>query len=321
MNYYTNEQILPHLDMASASAAIRDAYVEQHRGTAVVQVRGRIALPEVKLSMMGAMLSTAGIGAIKLYTTLDGQFRFYIALLSLANGALLAVMEGDAITGVRTAATTALAAHHLARPLSRTLGLFGSGLQASAHAEALAQRFTFRQAFIRSNDDVTARALAARLAECHGIDASLTDARTAAAADVIVLATRASEPVIRGEWLTDGAFLASIGATRPDQREIDDMSIKAASRIVVDWSEQTPFECGDLLLPPRDILLSKTLEDLSDVIAAGTRRADDARDIVLYKATGMGLQDAAIAHLAYTRLVASGVSQRRFLDLSKEEKV
>jgi ornithine cyclodeaminase/alanine dehydrogenase-like protein (mu-crystallin family) len=305
MNYYTNEQINGHLDAASASEAIRRAYLELHRGDAAVQVRSRIAMPGAKFSSMSAMLSAERVAAVKMYTTLNGQFRFYIALFSIADGALIAMLEGDAITRVRTAATTALAARHLARPSSQTLGVFGSGVQASEHAEALAQCFDFREAFIRSTDDKTANEMAKRLRERYGIRASLTDAPQAAAANVVVLATRASEPVIQGDWLTPGSLVASIGATRPDQREIDDASIEAASRIVVDWSEQAPFETGDLLLPPKSLMASKTITDLSAVIATDTRRPDDAIDIVLYKATGMALQDAAVAHLAYTRLTAS----------------
>ncbi|NIF67750.1 ornithine cyclodeaminase family protein, partial [Burkholderia sp. Cy-647] len=126
----------------------------------------------------------------------------------------------------------------------------------------------------------------------------------AAAADIVVLATRASEPVLRGDWLRPGAFVASIGATRPDQREIDDASLQRASRLVVDWTRQTPLETGDLLLPPRELVERRPLVDLSTVIAAGERRAGDAEDIVIYKAVGIALQDAAVACLAYTRLVS-----------------
>jgi ornithine cyclodeaminase len=316
MNYYDNHQVAQHLDMASASEAIRTAYLEMQAGAAAVQIRSRIALPAAKFSTMAAMLWSARIAAVKMYTTLDGQFRFYIALFSLDDGALLAMLEGDSITRFRTAATTALAAHYLARPSSRTLGVFGSGVQASAHAEALAQRFEFREASIRSHDAATAQALAERLQTQYGIAATLADAPQTASADVVVLATRASEPLIRGEWLSPGAFVASIGATRPDQRELDDASLERAGQIVVDWSVQTPLETGDLVLPPRDLLARKPLTDLADIIAADTRRSSDlsdpsdAHDIVLYKAVGIGLQDAAIAHLAYTRLRASGAGTR-----------
>jgi ornithine cyclodeaminase len=88
MNYYTNDQIGEVLDVSTAMEAVRAAYVELHDNEAAVQVRSRIALPHAKFSTMGAMLSSAGVAAVKIYTTLNGQFRFFIALLSLDDGAM-----------------------------------------------------------------------------------------------------------------------------------------------------------------------------------------------------------------------------------------
>jgi ornithine cyclodeaminase len=305
MKIFTNEQIAARLDVRSASDAIRAAYLDLQRGTAAIQPRARIGLSDVKFSAMSAMLGSAQIAATKMYTTINGQFRFYIALFSLADGALVALLEGDAITGMRTAATSALAARYLARPASRHLGLFGSGVQARAHAEAfVAERNGLREVMIHSRDAATAHALADSLERRFDLGARVVDADEAANADIVVLTTRASEPVIRGEWLRPGAFVVSIGATRPDQREIDDTSLLAASRIVVDWTQQTPFETGDLLRPPRALIESRSIVDLSSVISAGEYRAPDATDIVIYKAVGIALQDAAVAYLAYKRLAS-----------------
>jgi len=105
MKIFTNDQIAAVLDVRLASDAIRDAYLDLQNGTAAVQPRARIGLSDVKFSAMSAMLGLAKVAAIKMYTTIDGQFRFYIALFSLVDGGLLAMLEGDAITGVRTAAT------------------------------------------------------------------------------------------------------------------------------------------------------------------------------------------------------------------------
>lgn len=304
MKIFPNEQIAAQLDVRSASDAVRAAYLDLQRGAAAIQPRARIGLSDVKFSAMSAILGSAQIAATKMYTTINGQFRFYIALFSLADGALVALLEGDAITGIRTAATTALAARYLARPGSRRLGLFGSGVQARAHAEAFADRTGLREVMIHSHDAATAHLLADGLERRFNLDARVVDADEAANADIVVLATRASEPVIRGEWLRPGAFVASIGATRPDQREIDDTSLLAASRIVVDWTQQTPFETGDLLRPPRALIESRPMEDLSSVISADEYRVTDATDIVIYKAVGIALQDAAVAYLAYTRLAS-----------------
>lgn len=303
MKFFTNEEIAARLDLPSAIEAIRSAYLDMHRGQAAVQPRARIGLADRKFSAMSAILGSARIAAAKMYTTIDGQFCFYIALFSLVDGELVALMQGDAVTAVRTAATTALAADHLARADSRSLGLFGSGVQARAHAEALSGRPGLRELRIYSHDEVGAHELAESLARRVGLDASVVDAPSAAAADIVLLATRASEPVIRGEWLRQGAFVASIGATRPDQREMDNASLRRASRIVVDWTRQTPYETGDLLLAPRELIEGCPPIDLASVVAADERRASTATDVVIYKAVGIALQDAAVAHLAYTRLM------------------
>jgi ornithine cyclodeaminase len=250
------------------------------------------------------MLGSAQIAATKMYTTIDGQFRFYIGLFSLIDGACVAMLEGDAITGIRTAATTVLAAQHLARAGSRSLGLFGSGVQARAHAEAFAERDGLREVLIHNHAPESANALRDMLRRRFDLDARVVEPDEAGSADIVVLATRASEPVIRGEWLRPGSLVASIGATRPEQREIDDASLVAASRVVVDWMQQTPHETGDLLRPPRTLLESKPMVDLSSVIGANEYRDPNATDIVIYKAVGVALQDAAVAWLAYTRLVS-----------------
>ncbi|VVE41623.1 ornithine cyclodeaminase family protein [Pandoraea terrigena] len=304
MKTFCNAQVASVLDVPSVVDAIRTAYLDMASDAAAVQPRARIGLDNVKFSVMSAMLGTQRIAASKLYTTIEGRFRFYIALFSLDDGALMALLEGDAITGFRTSATTRLAAAHLARPESRSLGIFGSGIQARAHALAFASRPNLREVRIHSHDTSSAQALAAEIERDHGLAAEVVDARLAADSDLVVLATRASDPVICGEWLREGAFVASIGATRQDQRELDDASLRRASRIVVDWTGQTPHETGDLWGPVQTWLASSALIDLSTVIAAGERRRADATDIVIYKAVGIALQDAAVAYLAYTRLMA-----------------
>jgi ornithine cyclodeaminase len=305
MKIFDNAQVGGVLDVASAADAIRGAYLKMAAGSAAVQPRARIGLDDVKFSAMSAILGSHRIAASKLYTTIDGRFRFYIALFSLDDGELIALLEGDTITGFRTAATTQIAASCLARDDSRTLGLFGSGIQARAHAMAFGNRPSLREVRIHSHDDVSAQRLAEDLAHEFGLTAILVDAPLAAASDIVILATRACAPVIRGEWLREGAFVASIGATRPDQREMDDSTLQRASRIVVDWTGQTPRETGDLLLPSQTWLSPSTLIDLSCVIASDERRPATATDIVIYKAVGIALQDAAVAHLAYSRLTTS----------------
>jgi ornithine cyclodeaminase len=248
------------------------------------------------------MLASERVAAVKMYTTLEGQFRFYIALMSLDDGRMLALMEGDELTRFRTAATTVLAATHLARANSRRLGVAGCGVQARAHVDLFIETFRLEQVSVYALDPNEATAFAESLHERYGIDAHAMSAEHVASADIVVIATRASVPVIQGMWLQPGTFVASIGATRPDQREMDDACIARATDVVVDWTGQALAESGDFLLLDPAAIARKTVADLADVVGSGRQRALDCKGIVVYKAVGNALQDAAIAALAYARL-------------------
>ncbi|SEE92985.1 ornithine cyclodeaminase [Burkholderia sp. WP9] len=299
---YSNTQIAAVLSGSDALTAMRAAHEAIYRGNAAVQARSRIALTDAKFSTMSAILATERVAAVKLYTTLAGQFRFYIALMSLDDGRMLALMEGDELTRLRTAATTVLAATHLARANSRWLGVAGCGVQARAHVELFIESFGLEQVSVFAPDTDEATAYAQSLRERFGINAHAASAEHAASADIVVLATRASTPVIHGVSLQPGSFVASIGATRPDQREMDDACIERATEVVVDWTGQALAESGDFLLLHPAVLASKKVADLADVVGSGRRRALDCLGVVVYKAVGNALQDAAIAALAYARL-------------------
>ncbi|WP_341315145.1 ornithine cyclodeaminase family protein [Paraburkholderia sp. IMGN_8] len=299
---YSNAQIAAVLTGSDALTAMRGAHEAMYRGDAVIQPRSRIALTDAKFSTMSAMLATERVAAVKMYTTLDGQFRFYIALMSLDDGHLLALMEGDELTRFRTAATTVLAATHLARANSRRLGVAGCGVQARAHVDLFIETFALEQVSVYAPDAGEAQAFAESLHGRYGIHAHATSAEHAASADIVVLATRAFTPVIHGASLQPGAFVASIGATRPDQREMDDACIERATEVVVDWTGQALAESGDFRLLDPTVLARTAVDELADVVGSGRKRAFDCEGIVVYKAVGNALQDAAIAALAYARL-------------------
>jgi ornithine cyclodeaminase len=302
---YSNAQIAGVLSGGDALTAMRAAHEAMYRGDAAVQPRSRIALTDAKFSTMSAMLASERVAAVKMYTTLEGQFRFYITLMSLDDGRMLALMEGDELTRFRTAATTVLAATHLARANSRRLGVAGCGVQARAHVDLFIETFRLEQVSVYAPDPNEATAFAESLHERYGIDAHATSAEHVASADIVVIATRASVPVIQGMWLQPGTFVASIGATRPDQREMDDACIARATDVVVDWTGQALAESGDFLLLDPAAIARKTVADLADVVGSGRQRALDCKGIVVYKAVGNALQDAAIAALAYARLSSS----------------
>lgn len=121
-------------------------------------------------------------------------------------------------------------------------------------------------------------------------------------ADLVVTASRASTPLFEGDQLPQGCFVAAIGSSLPHTRELDDRALARASRIVVEWLPQAMREAGDLVLAAPGLLAPEKLVELGPVLAQQVPGRDDDREIVVYKSVGVGLQDVALAALAWQRL-------------------
>ncbi|WP_353190760.1 ornithine cyclodeaminase family protein [Pandoraea pnomenusa] len=306
MIHLTDTQIDELIRFPQAIPALEHAFRELARGAAAVQCRVRTEAQGTKLSTLGAVLPGADVAGAKVYTTIRGQFNFVIVLFRASDGACLATLDANAITRLRTAATTMLAVKALAREDARTAAIFGTGVQGAAHAHALAQ-FTdvtdLRIVGIEGDAELAASLNAAYGAK--GMHAkALGAAQALDGADIVITATRSSMPLFDGQALSPGAFVAAIGSSLPHTRETDDNTVARAARIVVELREQAREEAGDLILAAPGLVNWDSVVELGDVLEGMTpgRQRDD--EIILYKAVGFGLQDVALAALAYNTFIA-----------------
>ena len=235
-----------------------------------------------------------------------------IILLDPETGALLAVVDGRYITEARTAAASAASTRHLARPDTRVLAIFGTGVQARSHAEALMAVRPFDEVRIWGRDPEHAQALAGELSA--GSAARITaeaDAEAAArGADVLALVTASRVPVVRRTWVRDGAHICAVGACRPDQREMDTALVRDA-RVFVDSRAGALAEAGDLVIPINEgaIDASHIAGELGDVVGGRIPGRRDAREITIFKSLGMAVEDVAAAHLAFERASERGLGR------------
>jgi len=235
-----------------------------------------------------------------------------IVLHDPATGELQAVMDGRYITEARTAAVSAASTKHLARPDARVLAILGTGVQARSHVDALTRVRTFSEVRIWGRNPDHAAALADTLAPSLRVRVdAVPSARDAAdGADVVALVTASPEPVLKREWVRDGAHICAVGACRPNQRETDTALVKAA-RVFVDSRQGALAEAGDLVIPIKEgaIDAAHIAAELGDVFggrAAGRRAASD---ITLFKSLGMAVEDVAAARLAFERAAAAGLGR------------
>jgi ornithine cyclodeaminase len=305
MLHITDAMIDAVLGPADAQAALLAALRSFGEGRGAMQERIRTEAGGVKISTMGAVLPDQGYAGAKVYTTIKGQFDFVIQLFSTQTGRPLASLEANAITRLRTAACSVIAARHLARAEARRLAVFGAGVQGRAHVLQFARAFAL--ADIRIVDPFAAAETAQQLeAEC-GVRVRMTDAAAAIDnADIVVTASRSTTPLFDGAALAPGCFVAAIGSSLPTTRELDDTALRRAARIVLDWSPQTMREAGDLMQAAPGCLAPDKIADLADVVCGRQPGRQTANEITIYKAVGVGLQDIALAGLAYERIAAAG---------------
>lgn len=222
-------------------------------------------------------------------------------LMDRQTGAAVAVLDGEALTVRRTAATSALAARHLARDDARTLLVVGTGRLAPWMIRAhVALRPSLRRVLLWGRDVTRAQHAVSELA-ADGIDVeAVRDLATAVpTADIVCCATTSHAPIVRGEWLADGTHLDLVGAYTPAMREVDDMAV-ARSRIVVDTFGGALAEAGDLLQPleSRVITREDLLADLAAVLRGEVSVRRSRQDVTLFKSVGHALEDLAAASLA-----------------------
>ncbi|WP_395703146.1 ornithine cyclodeaminase family protein [Aquabacterium sp.] len=303
MRHFTDAEVDALVDGPAAQAALREAFVDFAHEQAAVQTRVRTEAGGVKLSTLGAVLPARGVLGAKVYSTIAGRFNFVIVLFDAVGGQVLATFDAGALTRLRTAATTVLAAQVLARPDAARLAVYGLGVQGREHVRQLAAAYRLKDVAV--HDPWAAPEAVATLEREIGVPIRLAAADAAlAGADLIVTASRSTTPLFDGARIGPGSFVAAIGSSLPGTRELDDAALRHAACIAVDWPAQACAETGDLLLADPAALQGK-LVALADVLAGrapGRRHADE---ITLYKSVGIGLQDIALAGLAWRRAQAA----------------
>lgn len=303
MQHITDDMIDAAVSPQDAQQVLLDAFRSFGHGQAAMQERIRTEAQGVKLSTLGAVIPEQKVAGAKVYTTIQGQFTFVIVLFSTEDGRALASFDAGAITRLRTAACSLIAARHLARPGARQMALFGAGVQGRAHAIQMAQAFDLEE--IRVCDPYALPGMAADLQRQCGTPVRLCDAaETVAGADIVVTASRSTTPLFSGDELKPGCFVAAIGSSLPHTRELDDRALERAARIAVEWLPQTLREAGDLVLARPGLVSPEKLVELGALVTGASpgRQSDD--EITLYKSVGVGLEDVALAGLAWQRVQA-----------------
>ncbi len=295
------------------------AHIQYSTGKAVMPVRLVVPLPQIqgRITSMPSYLNEDKALGMKVVTFFPNnlkqnlpQILATVMLFSADTGKMIAAMDGNYITAIRTACVSAMATKALANPESRVLGVLGAGVQARAHIRALTQTRKIAQIKVYDIFEASARQLQESLEKEIGVKIHVVQSAREAVigADLLVTVTTAKEPIVKAEWLQPGMHINAVGSHRPDLREIDGATL-AGAKIVVDSREAIMAECGDILLAIQEkaITANSVHAEIGEVLAGKKPGRTSADEITLYKAVGIAIQDVATAHLIYRKALERNV--------------
>jgi ornithine cyclodeaminase/alanine dehydrogenase-like protein (mu-crystallin family) len=271
-------------------------------------IRSHLTIPGGELLLMPA--HSAGGAGVKLVTLaganparglpfIHGVFVLFAAETLVPS----AILDGAALTALRTAAVSALATRYLARSEARRLVVFGAGTQARAHVYAMHAVRPIEHVTIVGNGSTRAPLLAAELRD-EGIDATVGDAAAVAHADIVCTCTTSRVPVFDAASVTPGTHVNAIGAYRPDTRELE-ATLLSRALVVVETHQSALAEAGDVVLAMADGALgSNAVHELAAVVRGELTRAH-VDQITVFKSVGLALEDLTIAAAAADRLSRS----------------
>lgn len=298
---------------------LEQAHVQYSTGSAVMPVRLVVPLPQIegRVTSMPAYLDRDKALGMKVVTYFPNNPKqnlpailATVMLFSTETGKMIAAMDGNYITAIRTACASAMATKALANRDTPVLGVLGAGVQARAHIRALTQIRRIAKIKVYDILEASARELQATLQEEIGARIDVVESARAAIldSDLLVTVTTAKEPIVKADWLKPGVHINAVGSHRPDLREIDGATL-AGAKIVVDSREAIMAECGDILLAIQEkaITADSVHAEIGEVLAgkkSGRSRPDEK---TIYKAVGIAIQDVATAHWVYRRALERNV--------------
>jgi len=308
----SDDRVAELLNPEKLVVALERAFGRDYQATVQMPARPHFDIPSAGVLLMMPCHDSAlpGLG-VKLVSVRDpakpGENTVQATYLWLdpETMAVRAVMAANALTDLRTAATSALATKYLARPQAGTLGIFGAGRQARAHIQVLTRVLKFRRVLVCGSHPERSRQFAQQFSPENHLEIEAVEARACVTeSDVICTCTTSKVPLFDGGWLRPGTHLNLVGAFQPHTREVDDETIRRA-RVVVDTYGGALAEAGDLLIPLQRGVVERShvAADLHEVVSGKKVPRQSPDEITVFKSVGCALEDLVAAKLVYDQCV------------------
>ncbi len=307
------DQVRELLPMSACIEALDGAMRGTSAGTFEIPPRTFTALSD-QSGFLGVMPGTStdplvyGVKIISLHPSNPERglpaIQGVVVLFEHQTGTPLVILDGAELTAIRTAAASGLATRELARLEAATLGIFGYGVQARTHLDAIAAVRDIEEVLVWGRAFEKAEAFAALHSQRTGLKVrAVQDASDAARCDVVCTVTGSHQAVLEGRWLEPGAHVNLVGTHTPEAREADACAIRR-SRVFVDSAESAATEAGDILMAIAEGVVDAghTQGEIGQVLAGEVPGRTGDSEITLYKSVGLVSQDLAAAYCLYQRV-------------------
>ena len=324
----TEKDVEQMLTMDEVMEAVESAFRE--KGLGRVQMPAKLYLFYEKyggdLRTMPSYLEQLDISAVKVVNVHPENPKKHslptvmaiITLVNPKNGAPLAIMGGTRVTSMRTAAAGGVAAKYLARKDSKVVGLVGAGAQARTQLTALLSLYEkLEEVRVWSRTEKTRDAYVAQMKTACGEVSRMVPVdsvqKAVEGADVVVTTTPSREPLVSSEWVAPGMHINCIGADAPGKEELDPTILTRAKIVVDDWEQA--FHSGEINVPSTKGIITKrhVWGDIGEVVAGLKPGRTSSDEITVFTSTGLAVQDAVTAELAYKKALAKKIG--RFVEI------
>ena len=304
--WLTEDDVASLVTPGEAVPVIEDCFRRMAAGDVELMPRRRFAVEGGALAVMAAADRGLAAAGLKSYVSVEGTFRGVVCLFDVRDCSLAALIAADRLGQIRTGAASGVAAKHLARPGASSLGLIGAGWQAESQLVAIRAAVPSIERVVVSS---RTQERAAEFAAANAADVAESPAE-AGACDVVVTVTSSRDPVLRGDWLQEGALVCAVGANDPRKRELDSEVIARATLVCCDSLEDAKLESADLIEPVAAGQLDwLEVHELHEVVAGELPGRQADTDIVVFKSNGIAPWDVALAHEVVRRARARGIGK------------
>ena len=302
--------------MPDAIEAMRRAFASFSNGTAIVPPRTHLNVERhngISLIMPSLLPDEDAANealAVKVVSVYEGNSRLGLARIQAAvlvvdpsTGVVLAVLEGAALTAIRTAAASGLATDLLARRDSKRLAILGAGVQARTHITAVCSVRPIEEICIYSRREESVDRLIDEFSrsKLEGVlfKRAPSAEKATQSADIVCCTTTSATPIFADADLAPGTHVNTIGAFTPDKREVPSATV-ARARVFVDSKSAAWEEAGDLIQPLHESAISRDhiIAELGELLLGREIGRRDQQEITLFKSVGLAIQDAAAAKVA-----------------------